>query len=142
MKLCNRLPNPYTAPMISSRSCPLIAQLRASTRLVAWVLLMFVVNIGVVAACTVHDLEDLSQTGKATTTLSVSGAEVSQDTGTDDPIGSNQHRGCTDCSCHHATALLPEPLSMTYPPGRSEPTHAYLHAHQSAPRRELRPPIV
>lgn len=127
-------------PSFSSRS--LIARLRASTRLVAWVLLVFVMKIGMVAACTVHDMEDLTQTAKTATTLVVIVADMDQDAGKGDPLGSNQHPGCSDCNCHHAAAMLPQALTLDYPPGRSEPTRFFLRVHHAVPRRELRPPIA
>lgn len=126
-------------PSPSSRS--LIARLRVSTRLAGWVLLLFVMKIGMVAACTVHDMEDLTQTGKAAATF-VTVADMDQGESKGDPLGSSQHPGCSDCNCHHAAALLPQALDLDYPPGRSEPTRVYLHVHHAAPRRELRPPIA
>lgn len=129
-------------PSPSSRS--VIARLRASTRLVAWVLLVFVMKIGMVAACTTHDLEDLRLGGKAAAAAST--AVVDNDTATSDgdtPNPAKHGNGvCVDCSCHHAAALLPDTLNLAFPPTDSELTRFFLQVRHAVPRRELRPPIA
>ena len=126
--------------MSSSASQPLISRLRASTRLVAIVLLLFVMQIGMVAACTVHDSESPDHSSSVTTTDGVIVADV-DDNGSD-PSGPGQHRGCSDCNCHHAAALLPQALTIDNPPARSRPPQVFFQVYHALPRRELRPPIV
>jgi hypothetical protein len=132
--------------MTSPHAHSLIARLRASSRLMAWVLLVFVMKIGMVAACTVHDFQDVSQAGKSALTAQITDADTDAESGTlpdpktPDPF---QHANgcCVDCGCHHA-GLLPEPLSFAFAAYDAAPITPSESFRWATVRREMRPPIV
>lgn len=78
-----------------------LATLRRSVRLAAFVLAVFVLRIGMVAACIPSDLAELVDGGHA--------AELSAATDhQDSPAGTEHSQGhCLHCSCHHAVTLPP-----------------------------------
>ncbi len=124
------------APMPILRT-PLIRlhRLRRSARLVAFALVVFVLRIGMVAACAPSDYAELSNHPDATAAVAVS-AEVPAD---DDTQHSAGH--CLHCSCHHAVAL---PGALVAPP----PTAAnfvgvslLIRQITAPPELSLRPPI-
>ena len=85
---------------------PFIARLRASTRLAAFVLLVFALKIGTVAACANHDYGqiDFGKTGHPVVAASIADTPASEG-----PLST--HAGsCTHCQCHHSVALLPQPF--------------------------------
>lgn len=116
----------------------LLARLRRSTRFATWVLLVFVLKIGMASACVKHDLAEsgLGDAIPAHAAL-VDSAPAGDDAGSADIIGS-----CAHCACHHATAF-PAGVHTVIPafterlaagvllPPATEPVHF-----------ELRPPIA
>lgn len=128
--------------MAHPHSRPLIARLRASTRLVAMVLLVFVMKVGMVVACSANDFEPAGSDGTSTTSVSLA---VIVDDGPSDDSKSPEplpHASCVDCHCHHAAALTPETASLAWAVTDAEPAGLFVHRRPTPPRRELRPPIA
>lgn len=128
--------------MASTFNTPLLARLRASTRLAAMVLLLFLLKIGVVVACSSHDLVDSGMSGAAgeATALAFDADLGAGDGGnTSDPL---QENGCVDCHCHHAATLLPELRPIPWNLAAAEPVGLIVCARSAVPRQELRPPIA
>ncbi len=122
---------------------PLLARLRASTRLAVLVLTIFFMKMGMVTACSMHDLGDLAGGGGEFAAVSATLVDASADEADTIP-GSFKHgaAGCVDCSCHHAAALLPEGPRFSIASTRVGPISDLIQFHLLAPRRELRPPIA
>ena len=78
-------------------SPPVLARLRASTRLIALVLLVFLMKVGVVAACATHDFSDASLAAAGQTAHAAASALDTGDEG--DPPAPAAHGGCMDCHC-------------------------------------------
>jgi hypothetical protein len=121
-------------------STPMLARLRASTRLAVLVLLIFALKIGAAAACAKHDFADLGlgagdTHGAVAQAVDADGGDVSRTALT--------HVGtCSHCGCHHASALPTNTIvafasipreGLSYRSGI--PPSTYL-------RLELRPPIA
>jgi len=126
--------------MTSRPTSSLLARLRASTRLAVLVLLIFALKVGAAAACAKHDFVDLGL-GKGDPHAVVKVA----DSTTGDDLSKTQlgHMGaCSHCSCHHASALPVETV-LTF---ASHPREVAMYRSgtppSTAPRLELRPPIV
>lgn len=125
----SRLPSP-----------PLLAHLRASTRLIALVLLVFLMKVGMVAACATHDFGDASSAAAGQTAAA---ALLALDTGDDgQPPEPLAHGGCVDCHCHHAAALVTEVTPPVWHVRGAEPPIAAVRVHVVPPGQELRPPIL
>lgn len=111
--------------------------LRRSTRLAVLALLVFVLRIGMVAACAPSDYSELSGGAGGVDTHEI----VAQD---DDGGREAPHLSghCQHCACHHAAAI---PVSSVVPvlaeraPAALVPT---VVAHEAPLERTLRPPIA
>lgn len=116
----------------------LLTRLRASTRLIALVLVVFLLKIGMVAACATHDFGDagLSPAEHAS-------ASVAVDTGDDgnppEPISAG---GCVDCHCHHVATLVPDVLPRMALVRAPELPLVTVSVRTVRPVQELRPPIL
>ena len=126
--------------MSRTSSPPAFARLRASTRLIALVLLVFLMKVGMVTACATHDVGD--------TALGASGQTASAmlmalDTGeggkSPEPLA---HGGCVDCHCHHAAALVTEVTPPAWHARGAEPPVVAAGVQIALPGQELRPPIL
>ena len=125
--------------MTRRSSPPILARLRASTRLIALVLLVFLMKIGMVAACASHDLGDAALAGighasPATMTLDTDDGGKSPK-----PITPG---GCMDCHCHQAAALVLEATLPLWQLRGAEPPVVVVPAHVVSAVQELRPPIL
>lgn len=115
-----------------------LTRLRASTRLTALVLMVFLLKVGVVAACATDDFggAGLSPTEHAS-------ASVAVDTGDDgqppEPLSSG---GCVDCHCHHVATLVPDVLPRVTLVPATEPPIVAVSVRTVCPGQELRPPIL
>lgn len=110
-------------------------RLRRSARMAAFALVVFVLRIGMVAACAPSDYAELSNHDDATASVVVS-AEVPAD---DDTQHSAGH--CLHCSCHHAVAL---PGALVAPPPKSAyfvGVSPLIRQITAPPDLSLRPPI-
>ena len=121
-------------------SPPVLARLRASTRLIALVLLVFLMKVGMVAACATHDFGDASG---AAAGQAAAAAMLALDTGDDgQPPEPLAHAGCVDCHCHHAAALVTEATPPAWHVRGADPPIVTVRVHGVAPGQELRPPIL
>lgn len=132
----------YGARMIPAVPHTLLARLRSSARLAVFVLLVFTLKIGAVAACAKHDFADMGMDNGASqgTEMKV----VVGDGGDVDPIQTQLgHAGtCNHCGCHHAAAVVPVAyMSLAITANGLTLRTAGLPPSTSPPR-ELRPPIV
>lgn len=143
MKLCNPPVNRYLAAM--SRSAPplLLARFRASARLAAWVLLIFLLKIGMVAACTVDEMQDSTRALTSSATLSPDTVTLGDGLAADAPSSPLSHAvgGCLDCHCHHAAALPPVIVTLAGPPAMLRRVLPSIAMPIGVVRNELRPPI-
>lgn len=142
VRLCNGGSFRYPARMDYPHTRPLISRLRASTRLVVMVLLVFLMKVGMVVACSASDIEPAGSDGMSTLGVSLAGAMddgPGDDSKSPDPL---PHASCVDCHCHHAAALTPETASLPWAVMNAEPAGVFVHRRIAPPRRELRPPIA
>lgn len=144
MKLRNPQLVRYRAPM--SRSAPplLLARFRASARLAAWVLLVFMLKIGMVAACTVDEMQDIAGFPTNTTTLVADTVAQADNADPDAPSFPLSHAagGCVDCHCHHAATLPPVIVTPAGPPAMPRRVLPSIAMPVGVVRNELRPPIL
>lgn len=142
MRLCNARGTRYPADMVRANSTSILGRLRASTQLVVWVLALFLMKVGMVAACTVHEMEDSRL--QVASNLTLDQGDVGASFAVEDDSSTSAHTagGCVDCSCHHASTLpsYSETLAIV-PTGMALPLLA-LRQPVVALSRELRPPIL
>ena len=124
----------FTRPATAS----LLQSLRVSTRLAAWVLLVFALKLGMSFACVGHDLADLGLAGSEHVEAL---AESSPSDGDQTPPGAS-HDMCTHAGSHQAANLVAADAA-TFPRAHAplealEPAGQLIHRHQVS----LRPPIV
>lgn len=124
--------------MPSAPASSVLARLRASTRLAAFVLLVFVLKIGTVAACANHDYGqiDVGEAGHPVVSASI------DDTPADKGPLSAHSGSCTHCQCHHSVAILSQPfnaLAVLSPALAVAEGPAVRFAER---RLDLRPPIA
>ena len=137
---CRDAPLTYSA--MSTLQSPLIRldRFRRSARLAAFMLAIFVLRIGVVAACAPSDLAEIFQSDRSNVALHSDAQDDSDPNQQDHLEASDGH--CLHCSCHHAVALpgslVPLPaaalISYVQDPPRAQAT--------APPDLILRPPIV
>ena len=128
----------YPALMPSAPTSSVLARLRASTRLAAFVLLVFALKIGTVAACANHDYGqiDFGEAGHPVASASI------DDTPAEKGPLSTHSGSCTHCQCHHSVAILSQPfnaLAVLAPALAIAGGPPVLFADR---RRDLRPPIA
>jgi hypothetical protein len=119
-----------------SRSRRPLDWLRRSTRLAAFALAVFVLRVGIVAACAPSDLAELVQSGGMADVVQ---ADSDHDIDAVDPGHVKGH--CLHCSCHHAVTLPAShapvpPLAITFAPAAPITPQA-----TAPPDMSLRPPI-
>lgn len=102
MKFHNVPVDRYGARMSARLFHPMLARLRASTRLAVLVLLVFAMKIGMAAACQANDAR-----------LALVGDSAIVDAATDVDVGCCSVLDCGDC-CAHTSVLAPQ--SSLLPP--------------------------
>ena len=115
-----------------------LESVRRSRWLAGFLLLVCLLRVGMVVACTPHDLAELGSQDAGVMTV----AHLVSDGDRHDPSTGDASGHCTHCACHHAVAL---PAAMI--PVESAPAGQFLsrreHARASVPpSRDLRPPIA
>ncbi len=128
---------------MSAATPPLITRLRASSRLVLMVLVLFVMKIGMAHACANHDL--IKQLSASEQTVQLDKGDVSKTPAVekDGPDPSKHTLGnCPDCNCHHAAAMLPLVPDLTMYPTRTHYFSTATFFHQLTTRSSFRPPIL
>ena len=142
MKFHNAPECVYGARMIPAVPRTLLARLRSSARLAVFVLLVFTLKIGAVAACAKHDFADV---GVGTGSSEVAVMKVMPAAGADVDLTTTTlgHAAtCNHCGCHHAAAVVPVAyMSLTITANGLMVRTAGLPPSASPPL-ELRPPIV
>lgn len=123
--------------MSSSKSTFTLSRLRRSTAIGLFLLVVFVLRIGMVAACTPNDIAE-SLSDKASSSVA---AQVDSGTSGDtDPQHVEGH--CLHCGCHYAAALAPDMAQVA----ASLPGAAHVPYRDAAVMArvepDLRPPIV
>jgi len=116
------------------------AALRRSTRLAAFALALFILRLGMAAACEPNDLV-LLLSGHADEHAVVTTLDASSDSVPDSPEP-NLSGHCLHCGCHFPAALpsAPEPVAVAEPGFLAQ---WWSHSRSDAPPgRELRPPIA
>lgn len=114
-----------------------LESVRRSRWLAGCLLLVCLLRVGMVVACTPHDLAELgSQDAGVMSVAHLAGDGDRHDSSTGDASGH-----CTHCACHHAVTL---PAAMA--PVESNPASQFQARREHAPgsallSRDLRPPI-
>ena len=122
----------------------LMARLRASVRVAAWVRLVFLLKVGMVAACTVDEMQDSTWGATSTQGPAADTALTPDASAADDPSSLLSHAagGCLDCHCHHAAALPPVVVLLAGPPAMARVLPVPIAMPIGPARNELRPPIL
>lgn len=128
---------------MSAFAPPLITRLRASSRLVIMVLVLFVMKIAMAQACINHDLVKQLSANEQTVQLDSGDASKNPSVEKDvpDPI-THTLGSCPDCNCHHAAAMLPIVQDMTVYRAQTKYFSTATCFHQLATRSSFRPPIL
>lgn len=128
---------------MSAASPPLITRLRASSRLLVMVLVLFVMKIGMASACANHDLVKQLSTNEQTIQLDINdnGKNLGGDTDSPDP-SKHAFGSCPDCNCHHAAAMLPPIPGVTVYRTQTKYFSTATYFNQFATRSNFRPPIL
>lgn len=144
MKLCNPDAIRYPPRMLRPTRPLLMARLRASARVAAWVLLVFLLKVGMVAACTVEELQDSSSGATSTAPLATDTVVPAEASDPESPSSVLSHAagGCLDCHCHHAAALPPVIVTLAGPPAMPRVGVPPIAMPVGVVRNELRPPIL
>lgn len=144
MKLCNPRTVRYAATEMRNSPPLLMARLRASVRVAAWVLLVFLLKVGMVAACTVDEMQDSTWGVTSTQVPATDAALPAEASEADEPSSLLAHAagGCLDCHCHHAAALPPMTVTLAGPPAMPRVLPPPVAMPIGAARNELRPPIL
>ena len=124
--------------MPSAHARPFIARLRASTRLAMFVLLVFALKIGTVAACANHDYGQIDPGHAGHPVVSASIGDTPVDKG---PL-STHSSNCTHCQCHHSVAILPQPFNAQAVLAPALAMAEGPAARFAERRLDLRPPIA
>ena len=114
----------------------LITTMRHSRVLAILVLLVLLLRIGSVAACTQHELADLSMGAAGTTLVEKPGDAAGAD-------GLAAHAAsCTHCQCHHAAAVPLSIATSTAIANTSVPGERFDEPPSAPLPLTLRPPIA
>jgi hypothetical protein len=142
--LCNAASIRYPVKMAASQPhARLLDQLRASTRLAAFVLLLFAMKIGVAAACVGHDMVDLgfgTKGGHTSQLQAPTGADGDGDRTPGAPAHANS--GCAHSHCHQAADVIAAPSHVVLLIQHSLEIDVDLWPLHSLLQDQLRPPIV
>ena len=102
MKLCNPRTVRYAATAMRTSPPLLMARLRASVRVAAWVLLVFLLKVGMVAACTVDEMQDSTWGVTSTQVPATDAALPSEASEADEPSSLLAHAAG---GCEHRVGL-------------------------------------
>ena len=115
-----------------------LESMRRSTWLAGLLLLVCLMRVGMVTACTPHDIAE-SMAGGA---HAVVAAQAGDDSTSGEPLSGAAAGHCLHCACHFS-ATLPAAIGvMSALTGQDEQVHFQSLRAGVAPDRELRPPIV
>jgi hypothetical protein len=123
--------------MSSVPSMPIqLESLRRSTWLAGFLLLVCLMRVGMVTACTPHDIAE-SMAGGA---HAVAAVQVGDDSTSSDPSSGAGH--CLHCACHFSAALSAASVAVPALTGQDTQGQFQTLRASVAPEQELRPPIV
>ena len=114
-----------------------LESLRRSTWLAGFLLLVCVMRVGMVMACTPHDIAESLAGGAHPVAV-----QADDDSTSNDPSTGAAAGHCLHCACHFSAALPATTLAMSALTGQDMQVHFQTHRGSVAPDRELRPPIV
>ena len=117
-----------------------LAKLRRSARLAAFALAVFVLRLGIVAACEPSDFAELFS-GQAQQHVVVGTPDASPDP-SPDPHDQQRAGHCLHCGCHFPAALPAAPGAIAMAGPHFVPPDPGNSLSDAPPRRELRPPIA
>jgi hypothetical protein len=115
-----------------------LESLRRSTWLAGFLLLVCVMRVGMVMACTPHDVAELMAGGAH----SIVAAHAGDDSQSNDPSPDSSAGHCLHCACHFSAALPAAIVAVSALTGHDLQVHFKTLRGSVAPDRELRPPIV
>ena len=127
----------YPAPVPPSPARSVLDHLRASTRLAAFVLLVFALKLGTAAACAKHDFGQVDP-GAVGHSLVAASEQAPSNPG---PLPG--HAGsCTHCECHHSVAIPSQPAIAFASQPPVLVNALALPVRLAERQRDLRPPIA
>lgn len=127
---------------MTTRRPPLftLTALRGSVRLAAFALVVFVLRLGIVAACEPSDLAELFS-GQAQQHVVASAPDAPSDP-SPNPFDQHQAGHCLHCGCHFPAALPTSPDAILAVELHFVPPSPSLGLNDAPPGRQLRPPIA
>lgn len=115
-----------------------LASLRRAPALAGFVLVVFLMRVGIIMACEPHEFAELF--GGNTEQVQVAASGEDSDRGQLNDNAASDH--CRQCSCHHGVTLSSLPVTFTVVTGSTVTTLEDIPHTNVPPQRELRPPIV
>lgn len=122
----------------TSASISVFSRIRASARLIVLVLLVFGMKIGTTADCFSHEL---AEAGLATTLDQAWVADAVSDASEAGQVLFDHAADCTDCSCHHASAVVGNTYAFMGTNLQGLDWRLSGLPPSAAAREDLRPPI-
>jgi hypothetical protein len=108
--------------------------------LIAFVLVLFLLKVGVAAACVSHEPGGAGASQVAHAAIDgAAAAEADVDQAPSELLASG---GCVDCHCHHAATLITDLQPRVNAAPATNPPSVLASVRTVQPGQELRPPIV
>ena len=121
-----------------SKQRPLrLASLRRASALAGFMLIVFLVRVGITVACEPHEFAELFGGG-----TEVAHAVAGSDPSDDGDLSDHASDHCRQCSCHHGVTLASSPLALAVAKAMTVEVFEYHPRADVPPERGLRPPIV
>lgn len=115
-----------------------LASLRRAPALAGFLLVVFLMRVGIIMACEPHEFTELF--GGNTEQMQVAASGEDSDRGQLNDHAASDH--CRQCSCHHGVTLSSPPVTFAVVT-RSTVTSLEDIPHTDVPpQREIRPPIA
>lgn len=114
-----------------------IASLRRVSALAGFMLIVFLVRVGITVACEPHEFAELF--GGET---ELAQAVAVSDPGDNGDLSDHASDHCRQCSCHHGVALASSPMTLVVVKEMAVEVIEYIPRTDVSPERDLRPPIV
>lgn len=115
-----------------------LASLRRAPALVGFMLIVFLLRVGITIACEPHEFAELF--GGETELAHVTTASDDGDSGQLSDHEASDH--CRQCSCHHGVTLSAAMIALVVGTDKTVATFDGIPRTDVPPQRELRPPIV
>jgi hypothetical protein len=114
-----------------------LASLRRASALAGFMLIVFLVRVGITVACEPHEFAELFG-GETELTQAVAVGDPGDDGDLSDPASDH----CRQCSCHHGVTLISPPMALAVVKAMAVDVIEYIPRTDVPPERDLRPPIV